>query len=264
MPEYPEVYIVVDNLNKKVKGKNIKEIEVIYKNIFYDYQGEIKNKPIKDIRQYGKYILFFIDEYVLLSHLRMEGKYFYKENHESTKHTMLIMHFTDNTYLEYQDVRKFGRFELRHISNYLKTPPLSEIAKDPYKIDKKALYNNLKKRDIKIKQALLNQKYISGIGNIYADEILFEVGISPKRKTKELTYKELENIILSATRMFDKSISLGGATIRSYSSFGKEGKYQEELKVHTKKGMPCPRCGSKIEKISLAYRGTYFCPNCQK
>lgn len=264
MPEYPEIYTVVNNLKEKLVGKTISKIEVLYKNVFYDYNNEIVNKTIKDIRQMGKYILFFISDNVLISHLRMEGKYAVKDKYEPGKHTLLVMHLSSGDYVEYNDTRKFGRFELRTISNYLNTLPLSELGKTPYKLTGKELYNLISKRNLKIKQALLNQKIISGIGNIYADEILFDTKISPTRNTKDITLTECENIINSSIKIFDKSIDFGGTTIRTYSSLGEKGSNQNNLKVHTRKGEPCPVCGTIIEKITVAGRGTYYCRNCQK
>lgn len=264
MPEYPEVYTVVEKLKELVIGKNIKKINVLYKNVFYDYNGEIKNLTIKDVRQFGKYILFFIDNYVLLSHLRMEGKYIISDKALSDKHILLNFEFSDGSYLNYHDVRKFGKFDLRRIENYLKTPPLMDLGKTPYKITYNELLEKFYKRTTKIKQILLEQDVISGIGNIYADEILFKSEISPFKQASKITKCQAVKIIENAKEIFDKAIKNGGTTIYTYSALGNSGHFQNYLDVHLRENMPCKKCGNLIKKVKINGRGTYYCDRCQK
>ena len=264
MPEFPEVYTVVEKLKEITIGKVIKRINIFYKNVFYDYNDEIKNLTIKDVRQYGKFILFFIDNYVLLSHLRMEGKYIPSNEILNDKHILLNFEFSDGSYLNYHDTRKFGRFDLRRIENYLKTPPLMNLSKTPYKISVNELLDKFKNRTTKIKQILLEQDVILGIGNIYADEILFKSKISPFKIAKKITKSEAERIIENAKEIFDLAIKSGGTTIYSYSALGNSGHFQDFLNVHLRENKPCTLCGSLIKKTKINGRGTYYCDKCQK
>ena len=141
------------------------------------------------------------------------------------------------------------------------------MGKEPW--DKELTANYLKekykKRNLPIKTLLLDQSIIVGIGNIYADEILFLSSINPQKKCNTLTTKELDNIIKYTKEVLENAIKKGGTTIRSYSSVdGVHGLFQQELFVHTKEGTKCQKCNNTIKKIRIGGRGTYFCPNCQK
>ena len=194
----------------------------------------------------------------------MEGKYFIKDKYEITKHDHVIFTLDNNKYLIYNDTRKFGKMYLIN-KEYDNNSPLNILGLEPW--DKELTISYLKdklNRNIAIKTLLLDQTIIVGIGNIYADEILFLSKINPLRKGYTLTNLELENIIKYTKEVLEKAISQGGTTIRTYSSVnGIHGLFQQELLVHGKTSN-CPICQEQILKIRVGGRGTYYCNNCQK
>lgn len=271
MPELPEVETVKETLKTKLLNKKILSMEVYYDNILSTPKKEefiklIKNKTIKDIKRRGKWIMFDLDNYYLLSHLRMEGKYFIKEKNEDiVKHEHIVFNLDDNTKLVYKDVRKFGKMYLIKKEEINDIGPLKDIGLEPWdeKLDNKYLKEKFKNKKLPIKTVLLDQSIVAGIGNIYADEILFLSHIYPEKKCNELTTKELDEIIKNTKEVLEHAIKMGGTTIRSYTSVnGINGLFQQELYVHTKK--ICKKCNSEIIKIKVNQRGTYYCPKCQK
>lgn len=270
MPELPEVEVVKKQLQKIVKGKKIENIIAYHKAIFNEDIEEVKDaligKTFLDVERYGKYLVFIFDEYVLISHLRMEGKYHEKAvGSKKEKHEHVFFELNNGISLRYNDTRKFGRMDLRTKANYLSVPPLSNLGLEPSQMPDEMLYNLIHHRNVPIKVAILNQHIIAGIGNIYADETLFLSSIHPERRTNTITKKEAALIVKSARAVLDKAIKLGGTTIRSYtSSEGVHGRFQNELLVHTKEHEPCPTCGNLIIKTKVGGRGTYVCEKCQK
>lgn len=270
MPELPEVEVVRQQLKPRVVGKKIHDILVYHDKIFNENLTLVKSaiigKEILDVERYGKYLVFIFDDVVLISHLRMEGKYNFKDLSEKrNKHEHVFFVLDDNLTLRYHDTRKFGRMDLRSRKNYLAIDPLHKLANEPANMQPDELYNKIKNRNIAIKTALLNQEIIAGLGNIYVDETLFLSKLHPERRTPSIT-KELANEIqLNAEKVLDKALKLGGTTIRSYTSIeGATGLFQNELLVHTKEGEPCPVCGTEIVKLKVGGRGTYVCNECQK
>ena len=269
MPELPEVETVLRTLELRIKGQTIKDIDIYWDNIIVNDIKEFKDRLIgqhfnKFIRR-GKYLLFEMDDCVLVSHLRMEGKYYLKDfNEELTKHEHIV--FTlDDLSLRYHDTRKFGKMEvIDKQDNYNK---FKQLGVEPFTNEFNIEYikNYIKNNNKPIKQTLLDQSFIAGIGNIYADEILFNMRVNPNKKTSTLTKQNINDLILYTNIVLDDAIKCGGTTIRSYtSSLGVNGLFQLELKVHTKVNKPCPNCGHTIKKIQVAKRGTYYCEKCQK
>ena len=270
MPELPEVQTVVDTLKNLVLNKQIQSIDILYGPIVnHDHNNFINqliNKTIRDIKRRGKYIIFELDDIALVSHLRMEGKYFVQKKDETiNKHIHVIFYFQDGTDLRYHDTRKFGRMELMPLS--LDYCQFKDLGPEPFSNEFNPSYVKayLAKRHNPIKAVLLNQNFVAGIGNIYADEILFKCGIHPSRKASTLSDKNILDIIKYTKETLNEAIKAGGTTIRSYtSSLGVTGLFQLSLLVHTKAGDKCPKCSNVIKKIVVAQRGTYICENCQK
>ena len=269
MPELPEVETVKKALIKEVKGKKILSASIYWDNIIAypsvkKFEKQIQNQIIHDIKRRGKWLIFELDSYYLLSHLRMEGKYYIRKNTDpKEKHQHVIFHFSDNTDLRYNDTRKFGKMYLIKKEDAFNQKPLNELGLEPW--DKNLTKEYLKQKFHKkpIKTELLDQTIIVGIGNIYADEILFLSKINPKTIASDLKEQDLQNIIDFTKKVLEKAIKKGGTTIKSYeSSEGVHGKFQTDLLVHTKK--ECPICHSKITKINVGGRGTYYCEKCQK
>lgn len=273
MPEKPEVVTVCNKLKQQLLGKTFKDIKVIYEPIISgikkeDFINKLKEQKINDISTRGKWIVFHLDEYVLLSHLRMEGKFFYrKKGDKLEKHQHVIFLLDDDIELRFADTRKFGRMMLLDKYDYLNIKPLNELG---YEYNDKNLTINYlkdkyKNKKIAIKTVLLDQSIIAGIGNIYADEILFLSKINPYKEPQKLTNNELQNIIDNTKIVLDKAIKEGGTTIRSYTSEeGVTGLFQNSLYVHSKVGDKCSICNNIIIKEKINGRGTYYCPECQK
>lgn len=270
MPELPEVEVVRQQLKTKLIGRTINDIISHHDRIFNDDLKLVKSaligKAILDIERYGKYLVFIFDDHVLISHLRMEGKYYLKHiGDKKEKHEHIFFELDNDISLRYHDTRKFGRMDLRTKEEYLKIDPLHKLGSEPKFMKENELYNKIINRNIFIKTALLNQEIIAGLGNIYVDETLFMSKIHPERRTNTITKDEANLIVQSATLVLDKALALGGTTIRSYtSSLGVTGLFQNELLVHTKKGESCPTCGNIITKLKVGGRGTYVCDKCQK
>ena len=273
MPELPEVETVVRGLRAKVVGRIIKKVNIYYENIIEypdvcSFQEKIKNQKINEINRYGKWIIFVLDNYYLLSHLRMEGKYFLKPKGATLeKHEHVSFVLDNDMELRYMDVRKFGKMQLIEKENINKIGPFLEMGLEPWDKKLNTLYLKEKflRKKLPIKSCLLDQRIIVGIGNIYADEILFLSKINPLKEANSLSLEELERIIDNTKLVLEKAIEKGGTTIRSYTSLnGIHGLFQQELYVHSKEGQKCLICGSDILKIKVGGRGTYYCPKCQK
>ena len=270
MPELPEVETVKEVLKKQILNQKILDVIVNYPKMIenmssLEFINKLKHQTIIDIKRRGKWLLFELNNYYLLSHLRMEGKYYIKSfDDEVTKHQHVIFKFKDFE-LRYNDTRKFGRMYLLDKDNIYNTKPLNELGYEPWdnNLNIEYLKSKYKNKRLPIKTVLLDQSIIVGIGNIYDDEILFLSKINPYKKANELTDIELNNIINNTKIVLSKAIKLGGTTIKTYtSSEGVHGRFQNELLVHTKTN--CPICNSKLNIDKINGRSTYYCINCQK
>lgn len=273
MPELPEVETVKETLKKLVINKKITDVVINYENIIeyptsLEFKKRIINEKINDVKRRGKWLMFDLDHYYLLSHLRMEGRYFFKNKiDEHLKHEHVIFTLDEKYELRYLDTRKFGKMHLIEKDKIYNQKPLNELGKEPW--DKELNFTYLrekyKNKKLPIKTVILDQSIIVGIGNIYADEILFLSKINPLKKANLLNDVELNSIIINTQKVLDEAISNGGTTIRSYeSSEGVHGRNQNNLLVHNREKEACPNCKTEIIKIRVGGRGTYYCPTCQK
>ena len=273
MPELPEVETVKETLKLKLIGKKIKDVKIYYDGIIAypeikEFSKQIKNLPIKDINRRGKWLMFDLDKYYLLSHLRMEGKYFFKNKGDKLdNHEHVVFSLDSNEELRYRDTRKFGKMYLIKKEDINNVGPIKDLGLEPWdtNLTKEYLKDKYKTKKLPIKTVLLDQSIIVGIGNIYADEILFLSKLNPLIKCCDLNDNDLENIIKYTKEVLEKAIKLGGTTIRTYTSVdGVHGRFQNELLIHGKDKGICPNCGQAIKKIRVGGRGTYYCSNCQK
>lgn len=269
MPELPEVKTVASTLKKELLNKKITNIKIIYPNIIKKESLDISlllNKTLDNIKTKGKFILFYYNDYILISHLRMEGKYFIKNpDAKIEKHEHIIFTFDNNITLRYHDTRKFGRFELIKKEDLNKNKSISKLGPEPKDINYDLFYKTIKKRKTPIKTILLNQEIISGLGNIYVNEVLFDSKIDPFKKGINITKDESNRIIDSSIKILEKATKYKGTTIKSYtSSLGVKGNYQQFLKVHMKGSDPCLNCNNKILNEKINGRSTYYCKVCQK
>ena len=268
MPELPEVETVKRVLKKNLIGLKIETVDINYsKMIKTDYENfkkNIINQEFLDVTRRGKWLIFELSNYYLVSHLKMEGKYFFSIDYEARKHDHIVFHLSGGKTLTYNDTRKFGVMYLVKKDKLYIDTPLKDLGLEPFSdlLTTSYLKSKIGTKKIPIKTLLLDQSIVCGIGNIYDNEILFASCVSPFKKGIELTDLELQLIIDNTKIILDKAISLGGTTIRSYtSSLGVSGSYQDNLKVHQVK--KCKTCGGDILISKIGGRSTYYCPNCQ-
>lgn len=267
MPELPEVETVLRTLEKQIKNRKITNIKILYKNIIEDNVVAFKRKLIgqtfREFKRRGKFLLFEMDDVTLVSHLRMEGKYYIlSKDTPIDKHTHVIFYLDNNQELRYHDVRKFGRMSLIEKGDYSE---FHNLGPEPFDEDFNLTYCKefLSNKKIPIKQILLDQNFVAGVGNIYADEILYYSKIDPRKNGNRLKNSEIINLIKNTRLILKNAIKKGGTTIRSYtSSLGVTGRFQLSLKCHTK--TICEKCNNQIKKIKINGRGTYYCSSCQK
>ena len=273
MPELPEVETVRRTLNQLVAGKKIERVTVNLARIIQrpddieQFAFRLAGHTIVSVERRGKFLRILLDGLVLVSHLRMEGRYgVYAKDDPVEKHTHVIFHFEDGTELRYKDVRQFGTMHLFEPGEELLLPPLAKLGLEPldesFTIDKFKAVISTKKS--KIKSVLLNQAYVVGIGNIYVDESLFKAGIHPETAASALTDAQLEKLYVSIIQTLAESVEAGGSSIKSYvNGQGEMGMFQHQLQVYGNQAKPCPVCSTIIEKTVVGGRGTHYCPKCQ-
>ncbi|UUD35704.1 bifunctional DNA-formamidopyrimidine glycosylase/DNA-(apurinic or apyrimidinic site) lyase [Mycoplasmopsis caviae] len=273
MPELPEVRSVVKDLRPKIIDRKIVKIDILEPKLIKEVSSSefvqfLLNEKFINVENLAKHIIFVLsNNKYLLSHLRMSGKYFtHYKFRPASKHDYMIFHLDDGSCIYYNDSRKFGTFHIKDDKALLTTKPLNKVAKIPSEINVSELFDKIKTKNIPIKQVLMDQSLVSGIGNIYANETLFLAKVNPLTPAKNISFSVLSSIIKTATVIMDKATELGGSSIDSYTSVdGVKGEFQNFLQVHGHFNENCPRCKvSKINKIFINKRGTYYCPNCQK
>ena len=264
MPELPEVETVKLKIEPYIVGKTIESLDIFYPK--FSHLSVLKGQTIHSLKRRGKYIIFILDDYYLISHLRMEGKYRVTDlSYKNDKHDLVFFNFKDFR-LVYNDTRRFGVFLVFSIKDDIyNLPPLSNVGDEPFDISKDLFYKKISSSNDKIKSLLLDQSITSGLGNIYADEVLFDASINPKRPGKSLSKDETDRLLESSKKILSLAIENGGTTIKSFESFNNEsGHFQISLKVHTKEGKRCPNCGNIILKDRIGGRSSYYCPTCQR
>lgn len=270
MPELPEVETVKKSLTQHLLNRQIKKIDILYPRMiltpldeFYSLEGA----TIKNILRKGKFLIFLFDNHrALISHLRMEGKYYYyREDEENSSHARIVFHLDKNEKVIYDDTRKFGIMELHYDNDYLESECLKKLGREPFDADEEYLYKKIHNLKIDIKSAILDQTILAGIGNIYADETLFASKINPFRKSFSITKEECQRIILHSREILSKAIEQGGSTVSSYHpENGVDGKFQLLLNAYGRNKKPCKICQTLMLKDFIGGRGTVYCPHCQK
>ncbi|MBS4173787.1 DNA-formamidopyrimidine glycosylase [Bacillus sp. FJAT-49736] len=274
MPELPEVETIKRTLTQLVLGRTIKNVIVHWPKIIKkpdekeQFIDALAGQSFEGIDRKGKFLIFYTDDFALVSHLRMEGRYgLYQHTEPIDKHTHIIFQFTDGTELRYRDVRKFGTMHLFKKGEEFSSLPLLQLGPEPFSnlFTNDYLKEKLSKTDRNIKAVLLDQTVIAGLGNIYVDEALYRAKIHPERKSRTLTYKEINILRKEIIATLEEAVEKGGSTVRTYvNTQGQIGMFQLQHFVYGKKGEPCQKCGTLIEKRVTAGRGTHFCPKCQR
>lgn len=283
MPELPEVETIKKQLEKSIAGKTIKSVEIknavvllqstppkkpFLRTELNDFKKRILNTRINSITRRAKLIIIKLSNgYDLLIHLGMSGHLLYigKPINNSNKHNHIIYTFTDKSQLIHNDSRRIGYAEIiQKEKNYVDKKYGPEPLSKNFTL---TLFSKIlnKKPRAKIKQFLMDQKNIAGIGNLYADEILFFAGVLPTRKNFSLNNKEIKKIYGGITKILNKAIKFRGSSVENYvDANGKAGEYHLQLKVYGRGKLPCLKCKTLISKIKLGGRGTHFCSKCQK
>ena len=272
MPELPEVETVRRGLERLVVGKTIRQVRICYAKMIGTgvdaFVHDLPGQTIERIGRRGKYLLFYLTGGVLVSHLRMEGKYlFYPDAVPERKHAHVFFEMTDGGTLVYEDVRKFGTMELLRKDQLEAYFAARKLGPEPTEADflLPPFAAALSRSKKPIKPYLLEQTLVVGLGNIYVDEALWRARIHPARPAASLKPAEVKRLREQIIEVLQLGIEKRGSTIRTYrNALGEDGTMQDFLQVYGKTGQPCVRCGSPIEKIKLGGRGTHLCPHCQK
>ena len=283
MPELPEVETIVRRLLPKIKGKNITRIKVLREKSWQGDAQLVLNNEVVDVYRRAKLTIIKLakNDYFLLVHLKMTGQLIYVGADQErvggghptadwvaalpSKHTRIIFDLSDGAKLFFNDMRVFGWIKT------LDQPQLeAELGKyGPDVIDEnltaKKLWEKLQKKNVSIKQAIMDNKIMAGVGNIYACDGLNLARLSPTRLAKSLTLVGTDKLLVALREVVNLGIKLGGATISDYTDVdGFAGQYQTVCRVYGKEGLACPNCGGKIKRIKQGGRSTFFCPDCQK
>jgi len=271
MPELPEVETVVNGLKPQVIGHRILHVSDSGKNLRYPLPNFsiVVNATITDIHRRAKYLMFSLDnQQTLLWHLGMTGQFHVLGNDtEAAKHEHVRLALSENISLCYRDTRRFGYADICDTNNLLAHPWLKKLGVEPLtdEFDAKQLKINLQTRNTSIKQNIMDNAIVVGVGNIYASESLFRAGIHPATPAKSLSSKQLGLLVLHIKEVLKEAIIAGGSTISDFvKADGKPGYFAHSFKVYGRDGEPCLVCKSPIQRIVQAGRASFFCPNCQK
>ncbi len=270
MPELPEVETVVRNLRQPLIGRTVQHMWHDWEGTIHspspgDFAARIIGQTFQAVNRRAKYILCELDHDVLVVHLRMTGRLYVTGNHESHDADRWVHFRLDldrGKELRFSDVRKFGKVYLTNdmasITGKLGPEPLE----DDFTV---AIFaEQLEGRQKNIKALLLDQSFIAGVGNIYADEALHRAGIHPQRVSNTLTDNEIVTLHQTVREALSTGIHHEGASINWYRKpDGTPGVSQKYFYVYGREGLPCPKCGTAIRKIRVVQRGTHFCPDCQ-
>ncbi|MCQ9208064.1 MAG: DNA-formamidopyrimidine glycosylase [Omnitrophica bacterium] len=269
MPELPEVETIRRDLSKDLKGKKIKDVEVLNPKVIKEpkaaeFKRRLKGATFKQFLRRAKVLAIKLSTGEdLVVHLRMTGQLVYAGKREEKARVIFVL--TDGKYLNFNDQRLFA--ELRLVSDWQSLKFVQGLGPEPLAkgFTAQKFKQLLEGKKTKIKPLLLDQTFIAGIGNLYAQEALFLSAILPTRAANQLKGAEIKRLHRAIQKVLQEGIQYHGSSIDNYvNGRGKKGSYQLRLKVYARKDEPCVKCRTKIQKINLGGRGTCFCPRCQK
>lgn len=272
MPELPEVETVRRTLLPLIVDQPLTAVVVRYPKMIVGsvaaFKQSLRHHHVVTIDRRGKYLLFRFDHGItMVSHLRMEGHYFRSRTAEPrNKHVHVLFVFADGSSLQYQDVRKFGRMQLIKTGHEAQVKGLVQLGPEPFGTDftVAGMYQALQRHHKAIKSVLLDQHVVAGLGNIYADEVLWLCRINPFTPANQLSRAQVIILHKEIIAELKKAVAGRGTSIRSYvDANGNSGDFQLKLHVYHQTGQPCSRCGTPIIKTKLGGRGTHYCPQCQ-
>ena len=288
MPELPEVEVVKKSLENKLKNLTIKRVFINNNKLRYRINNrqfyKIKGKKIISVKRRSKYLLINLDqELTILAHLGMTGKFFiidrynqkqktsfyYSIKKDESKHDHLTLYLNKGLKLIYNDVRKFGFLKLFKTKNIFMSEHLKFLGPEPLTKNFHLKYVNkyILNKKTTIKGLLMDQRFVSGLGNIYCNEILFLCKLNPHKIIKTIRKKELKNIVKFTKKILKKSITQGGSSIKNFANTeGVNGSFQQKFNVYNREKSKCNRknCSGIIQKIYTSNRSSFFCSRCQK
>lgn len=266
MPELPEVETVRRQLAEEILGEEIVSVEIRRKSC-YEGVGEPIGEVIKQVRRVGKYLfIYFSSGRGLAIHLKMTGRLVVDDQwYEKAPHTRVVMRLRSGRSLYYWDMRTFGYVKYQIDIARVEKAIASKLGPDPWEMSKKELKKKLGKTGRAIKEAILDQTLIAGVGNIYANDGLHLAGILPQREARGLDGDEVGRLLESLRVVMERGLETNGASDNSYvDARGMKGEYQNEFRVYGKRGEKCMECGRELEYGKVGGRGTWWCKNCQR
>jgi formamidopyrimidine-DNA glycosylase len=266
MPELPEVETIKNEISPVIVGRKIKAVELLWEGIVKqpspkDFIEKLTGRTVEKITRRGKYLFLHLDRNgILMMHMKMTGSLLI--NPEHSRFTRAALHLDNGTAIHFSDPRKFGRMWLEKDESAVMDKLGPEPLDDDFTV--KMLADILKKRTAPVKAVILDQAIIAGIGNMYADEALYDARIHPAKPAEKLTPAEIKRLHASIRKVLLKAIEKKGASVRDYvRPDGEPGTAHDDFVVAHGTGKKCPRCGGSIQRIVVRGRGTYLCPQCQ-
>jgi formamidopyrimidine-DNA glycosylase len=275
MPELPEVETIARGVDERLRGDRIETTWFSgkpepFKSSPQLMAKELPGRRIERVHRVGKHIVFDLVDgkapgLQWIVHLGMTGRLLVADaNTPVPSHTHGILHLVSGRELRFVDARRFGRMELHGLPTK-KTTRFTGTGQEPLNISQDEFAALFRPRRTSVKAALLNQKLLQGVGNIYADESLFRAGIRPRRMARRLKRAELDRLHTAVQTVLTEAIALGGSSVSDYvDADGVEGFFQLQHRVYMRTGQPCLVCGTPIRRIVVAGRGTHYCPQCQR
>ena len=272
MPELPEVETIAQSLSSKLKSLEISSIRIIFPPVLRNEDltiiNDLKGRKVVGVRRRAKMLLIDFERNLsLLIHLKMTGQLlFYPREEPLDKHTHFVLSFKDGkNELRFRDVRKFGFISCLRTFDASCADELENLGPEPLAIKFSQFKKLFQGRKARLKSLLLNQYFIAGIGNIYADEILFQAKLHPLIPASHLGDEDLKRLFKAVRDVLRKAIIHKGSSIRSFTNDeGKRGEFQDYHKVYGRESLSCFICGEKIKRLRLGGRSSFFCPRCQK
>lgn len=272
MPELPEVETFARTLSRRIAGKRLAACRLIFPPLMRagsrrDLSGII-GRRVERLGRRGKYLMIHLQGGLsLVFHLKMTGQFrFVPQRQKPDKHTRLVLTFRGSTEdLHFRDMRKFGCLYALPTEGLTDVSPVAGLGPEPLTLSFEEFRRRIRGRTGRLKSLLLNQSFIAGIGNIYADEILFRSRLHPLRPASRLNAEELRRLWLSIKAVLNKAIERGGSSVRDYANAeGQRGRYQEVHRVYGRESLPCFRCGAPLKRMVIGGRSSFFCPRCQR
>lgn len=272
MPELPEVETVRGGLEKILVGSVIAKVELRRKDLRVPIPKSLprclQGQKICAIRRRAKYLMIETPEWTLLNHLGMTGSWRVAQKQDEQKHDHFYLYLRDGRRLAFHDPRRFGLIELFPTGADSKSNWLAHLGPEPLhrqEFTPEYLWQKTRGRKVAIKNLIMDQKVVVGVGNIYASEALFRVGVRPSRPAARLTRKEVERLVVAIGEILEEAIVAGGTTIRDYrQASGGSGEFQQKLWVYDRARQPCLRCKTQVRVSTIGGRSSFWCSQCQK